>query len=323
MKLGWIKYLLHSIVLLVIGGILLFFINLGYSYSWTGFAEFTPTNPDTVPSKTLWDWMELLVVPLVLALGAFILNRSEKNIERQNIEARAELEREIATDRQHEAALQTYFDRMSELLLKEKLRTTENVEVRDVARTRTISIMRVMDAKRNKLIIQFLTEAKLITDENSIFNRANMSEMNLQNLDLENVYLQGANLEHANLEYTKLRGANLTLSNLTLANLLSANLEDATLERAKLSYANLSYANLQYANLTRAKLDDVRLQHANLCYANLQGATLEHANLTNTLLGGANLEGANLTSVENISDYELNSVESLKDATMPNGIKYK
>ena len=76
--------------------------------------------------KTLWDWMELLIIPLFLAGGAFFLNRSEKEIERQTVENHAKLEREIAIDRQQVDALQSYLDRMANLLLIDKLRTTKN-----------------------------------------------------------------------------------------------------------------------------------------------------------------------------------------------------
>src|SRR5215211_3280317 len=88
-------------------------------------------------AKTLWDWMELLVVPLFLAGGALYLQRSERAVER-----------EIAIDRQQEAALQSYLDRMAELLLKEKLRTSKNKEVRDVAKIRTFSVLFGLDERR-------------------------------------------------------------------------------------------------------------------------------------------------------------------------------
>lgn len=78
--------------------------------------------------------MDLLIVPLVLAGGALYLNRLERNTEREN-----------ATNRQQEEALQVYIDRVSELLLKEKLRTIDIQELRDLARTRTLSILRVLD----------------------------------------------------------------------------------------------------------------------------------------------------------------------------------
>ena len=135
---------------------------------------------------------------IFLAGGAIILNRSERAVERQIAEDRtkedrklaedrAKLDREIATDRQQEAALQAYIDRISELLLKEKLLTTKTEEVRDVARTRTLSVIRWLDTRRSNFVVQFLREANLITNENSILNRANMKGMNLQGLDLSQV----------------------------------------------------------------------------------------------------------------------------------------
>ncbi len=110
---------------------------------------------------------------LVLAGGALYLNRSERNTECEN-----------ATDRQQEAALQVYIDRMSELLLKEKLRTTDIQEVRDLARTRTLSILRVLDKRRSNLVFQFLREANLVDTPTSIFANANMMDTDLQGLNL-------------------------------------------------------------------------------------------------------------------------------------------
>jgi Pentapeptide repeats (8 copies) len=233
-----LKYLLISSTVIAVATALTWIVLQGYSFPWTGFGDFTKPDDKFVRGKTLWDWIELFIIPLVGSFVIFLLNRSERldenrraetraAVERQRTEEREKFEREIATDRQHEAALQTYFDRMSELLLKEKLRTTEAEEVRDVARTRTISIMRVLDTKRNNLILQFLREAKLITGEKSLFNYANMSGMILESLNLFGVYLvkadlQGANLANANLMGAWLQGADLSGANLLGANLLGA-----------------------------------------------------------------------------------------------------
>jgi len=307
MKSTWKKYLLYSAYLLIGIGILYGLSKLilaGYSVSWTGFGESTLSNGNIVGEKTLWDWMELLIIPLVLALGAFFLNRSERATERDTAEKRSELEREIAKDRQQEAALQTYFDRMSDLLLKEKLRTTKKKEVRDVARTRTISILRALDTERSNLVINFLREARVVTEKNSILNKADLKSMNLRNLDLQNVYLQGASLEQANLERAKLWDVNLQdailvyaslqHAQLWAANLQGANLQWANLQGASLQRANLKGAILVYASLQMSVLHDADLQAAYLEQANLEGAYLERANLEGAYLQQANLEGANL-----------------------------
>jgi len=136
MKKGWKtfwpgirKSIVVGLIVFLIAQAVLFF----YTIPESGFS-----------GKTLWDWMELLLIPMLLAAGAFSLNRSERVSERRRIEertkedrklaeGRAKLEREITTDRQQEAALQAYLDRMADLLLKENLRTGENKDIRDIA----------------------------------------------------------------------------------------------------------------------------------------------------------------------------------------------
>jgi uncharacterized protein YjbI with pentapeptide repeats len=275
--------------------------------------------------KSLWNWMELLIIPLFLVLGAFYLESSQRAVEHkiatarieedrqlaeQRIsedqwlaEKRAKLEREIAADRQQEAAFQTYLDRMGELLLEKKLRTTKVEEVRDLARTRTISVMRVLDPKRNNLVIQFLREAKLIFEENSILKGANLESVNLKGANLKELNLQGADLQKAYLRGAHLVGANLQ----------NANLQDAYLESAYLDGQHLEGVNLQDARLQFAKLVGAHLERANLRGANLRGAHLRDAHLE-----GADLRGANLKEAK-VSDEQLATTILLKGATMPDG----
>lgn len=296
MKSRWKTYLLYT-SLIIIGGGLLFILAETIKAKNTGFE-----------TKTLWDWMELLIIPLVLAIGAFFLQRSERAVERETAEKRADLEREIAKDHQQEAALQAYLDHMSELLLKEKLRTTENQEVRGVARTRTVSVMRVLDTKRNDLVIQFLREAKLVIDENSILNGAFMEGMNLQGLYLAHVFLQGAILDEANLQ-----GAILDEADLQGANLGDANMQEASLQSANLALADLWGANLQEAILGGANMQKASLQSANLTLAKMLDVDLREANLLEAELKLASLKGARIT-YEQLAD-----VKSLKGATLPDG----
>lgn len=284
MKPGWGRYALYSGLVLLVGGFL---------YALVGAVI---TNNTGFETKTLWDWMELLIVPSVLAGGAFFLNRSERNTER-----------EIANERQQDLALQTYIDRMSELLLKEKLRTTRKTEVHNVARTRTLSIMRLLDTKRNNIVVQFLREAELITDNKSIFIEASMQEMNLGYLNLHFTKIQGAQLGNADLHGVQLEDADLQ----------DANLFHVNFQNARLSGANLQDTNLQSANLQSANLSGANLQGAFLADANLQGAQLRRAKLQGAYLNNANLQG-----VKNLTEEQLASVKSLRGATMPDGTRH-
>src|SRR5260221_135175 len=78
---------------------------------WSGFQD-----------KTLWNVLELLIVPSVLAIAALIFN--------QQLQIREDA---VENDRQREGALQNYLDKMTELLLEKELRLSENdSEVRAV-----------------------------------------------------------------------------------------------------------------------------------------------------------------------------------------------
>jgi hypothetical protein len=100
-------------------------------------------------TELLWRWLELLIIPVVLAAGAFWFNRQERRAQnvmetrrQESEQALAREEREndryIAEDRAREEALQWYLDRMQELILDKGLRTSEeDAEIRTVAWART------------------------------------------------------------------------------------------------------------------------------------------------------------------------------------------
>lgn len=263
------------ILLVVIWSIL-----VGYSVEWTGFGDFTTPSGEFIRGKTIWDWFELLIIPLSLLIGGYLLNRSERALERKIAderikedrkiaEDRTKLERELAIDGQQESALQIYLDRMSDLLIHEGLQTRNEESTRNVARTYTLNVLRRLDGNRKGQILQFLYEANLISTTNAV------------------VDLHDANLINANLMFAELPHANLEHTNLTSANLEHANLSDANLEHAYLRKADLKLANLNRANLMHAELSD-----ADLRGADLEGALLGNCNLRNANLDGVDFSGA-------------------------------
>jgi uncharacterized protein YjbI with pentapeptide repeats len=289
-------------------------------------------------AKTMWDWMELLLMPLVLAGGALLLTRSRRRMERQRAEANASVERDIATDHQKEEALQAYFDRMADLLLKEKLSRFSPEDVRAVARIRTLTVLRGLDPRRKGLVLLFLKDSGLIDREAVIdlcaadlngtssafasLGRVNLSEANLSEADL-----QGANLGKSYLSGTNLRRANLAGANLAGADLFEANLSGADLSYAKLNGANLNGADLRGCRLNEANLSDADLSGVNLCVGDLIRANLRGANLGGARLAGADLSEADLSQADlsgtQLTKTDLEKVKSLDGATLPDGTKHE
>ena len=216
-------------------GLLVIFIGGYYfNWTWTGFGSYIDVDGKLKPAKTLWDWMQLLIVPSVLAgaaLGFNVMNsRTQEN---------------ITDDNQRETALQAYFDKMSELLLHKGLRTSrKNAEVRSVARTRTISVLRALDKERKSLLIQFLQESQLINTTNTIIYLwdADLSDIDLNEVILSHVDLSFVNLSGASLVSADLRGAFLRETDLTDANLKGADLTGANLNKARVTIKQLDTA---------------------------------------------------------------------------------
>ena len=158
-------------------------------------------------------------------------------------ELRNQTERDIASDNQHETALQDYIDKLSELLLHEKLRkSAPEDEVCKIAHVRTLTVLPRLDKERKRSVLQFLHESGLIDKDKRIID---------------------------------LRGADLSG-----ANLIAAYLNEADLSRAILSEADLSGAYLDEANLGGAYLRGAILRGSYLHGANLRGANLHEANWT-------------------------------------------
>jgi len=254
--LGFPKY--WGVILVIIAVGLLFWVGYGVYVQgrgwadWTGFGEYTSPNADYHPAKTLWDWLDLLIIPIVLAIGAWWLNKTEREAEREAAEKRAETDREIALDRQRQATLQAYYDRMTDLLLEKNLRNAqENDPVRDVARTQTLATLPSLDGARKGQIVQFLYEADLI------YGILTLERADLREADLGVAYLREADLSGANLREVNLSGAYMPKADLSWATLSGADLREADLSGANLREADLSGADLREASLSEANLERV------------------------------------------------------------------
>jgi uncharacterized protein YjbI with pentapeptide repeats len=273
--------------------------------AWTGFDTYT-LKEGQHPAKTLWDLLELLIIPVVLAVGAYLLNRSERRNEQK-----------ISDDRLAEAALQNYLDKMTELLLSHGLReSAPDAEVRHVARSRTLSILRTLDPGRKLASFRFLFEAELIESDQPVVSlqQADLRKINLDFIKLERVNLCSADLTEASLVGTVLNEAYLHGATLFAANLQWAELKRADLRYAIMNRTNLIAADLTGAFLTKTLLGYADLRNAKLCDAELIGANLGNAKLENADLSGAQLKGAFLLKSK-LADADISGAD-FTDATV-------
>jgi uncharacterized protein YjbI with pentapeptide repeats len=292
---------------------------------WTGFR-----------GKTVWDWLQLLIVPLVLAgVGLwFTMNQDAR-------------QQQIEDQRAQDAALQAYLDQMSELILQRNLLESEWADpTHTLAQARTSTAILRLDSEHNESVTRFLTDTGLsgywewprsgeapvslligidlqnAQLSNADLRGADLSDANLRDADLSNANLPEAYLSRADLRDTDLSGAYLSGAELSDANLNGADLEGADLGQATLEGADMNYANLSGAYLTLTHLRQADLKQADLSGADLSGADLYDPNWVKASLSGADLSGANLSDAE-VTRQQLDQAVSLTGATMPNGQKYE
>jgi uncharacterized protein YjbI with pentapeptide repeats len=217
---------------------------------------------------TLWDWLELLIVPAALTGSAIWFNWAQRQRELTLEERRANASRSIEERRSQDAALRSYLDQMSQLLIEQNLRSSQpDDEVRTLARARTLTVLWGLGPDHKRDLLQFLYEAGLINKGRPI------------------ITLDGANLMHGNL-----KGANLLGADLSGSHLLGADLSSASLIRTDLSGAYLRNASLDGTFLIGADLSGADLSDADLSDADLSDANVSEEQLSSCLsLRGAKM----------------------------------
>jgi uncharacterized protein YjbI with pentapeptide repeats len=335
LKLGlWLSCILLALLLVMM------LIRSGYTHPWTGFGR-SKVSGEVQPDKTLWDWLQLLIVPIVLALIGYLFSLSQNQATER-----------ATQERGRDEALQAYLDKMAELLIDGNIheKADQYDSTRITARARTLAVLRRLDGKRKRTVLLFLREARLINRYDFLdpekwgdvryyahyvgLEDADLSEADLDGARListsgtEPISLKGAYLKGAKLSRANLRGSELRNANLSGADLSGADLEPTSLTPVDLSDADLSRVNLRGAKLRNANLSGADLKSADLSRANLSRANLSDVDLSGAYLAAANLGGAYKLhddgSRQVVTNEELGAQAAfLAGATMPDGQKYE
>jgi len=226
--------------------------------------------------QTLFNWLQLVIIPVTLAVGAYLFSRVQSRSDQL-----------IAANHEEELLLQGYMDAMSELILEKRLSsatgdTQEDKDLRNIARSRTLITLRGLvtpnpdgNNRRRGSLLRFLFETELIDKNNLLID------------------LKKANFEVAYARKFTLKSANLERADFYKACLRKANLREANLKRAYLVRADLRGTDLRGAILIRANFRETIFGRSNENDTDKKVTDLRGADLT----GAKNLAGANLKGV--------------------------
>ena len=158
------------------------------------------------PAKTLWDWLQLLIVPVILIAAVTLWNK-----------AQTARDKRAADQARQDATLRAYLGQMSGLILNRELLTADTSSedgkaVRTLARTLTLTMLRRLDEGRKAEVVQFLYESRLLRTSNQLPRkdpRVYLNGADLRGVELDGAQLGRAHLGEANLALAFLGGANL------------------------------------------------------------------------------------------------------------------
>ena len=192
------------------------------------------------PGKTVSEWLAwgaqiLTPLALIVPIIALIVGINQFKLQQSDSAAQS-------LDQQRQTTLDTYLDRVQDLLLKDNFYT--NNDAKALVAARTFTVLRYLDGSRKAYLIRFLYDVYLmgyadssgvhppiinvygfdlssadfatatsppnlrgvVLNSDNLYG-ANLSEVDLRQADLGNAYLQGANLQGAKLEGANLKGA--------------------------------------------------------------------------------------------------------------------
>jgi hypothetical protein len=221
---------------------------------WTGFGKRgweKSSDREVQPSKTLWDWLQLLIVPAILVGIAYAYNASQASREHGREDRRILEDRGLARAAAQDAALLAYFAQEGDLILKRQLLASSPAA--ELARTMTLATVHRLDGTRKAEIIRFLFEAHLLGRSGLVLD---LAEADLRRLDLAHAHVPAdISLRAANLRGARFDGTRLISTDFSNADLQGASFRGALLGGVDFSGANLSGAVFDRASMGGAASD--------------------------------------------------------------------
>lgn len=291
----WIKMSL-SVVLFSLSILIVIIISNWISnFKWSGFQK-----------KSFWDWLQLLIVPLMLAFGAFYLNY-----------ASGQRDNQLAEERKQQEILKDYFSKMQTLILAEKTVQKSNNKPTDspslnqyqpklspesqaIAKALTFAVLDELDGKRKGKVISYLADSKLIIEDPILKSK---SEINLEHANLKEIELRDVVMP-----FVKINNADMTKAKLTNVDLSNSDLADSNLSKATLKDVKLGDAEVYHVDFTETTLTDVDFSNTNLNNSNFDSATLDNI----TFSPFTSLDQACFNENPITEDMEKQGLESLK-----------
>jgi len=265
----WLRGILPLLLLLLIIANVAIVSNWISNFKWSGFQK-----------KSFWDWLQLLIVPLMLALGAFYLNSAADFRDSQ-----------IAQERKQQEILTDYFSKMQGLIVEtKKSKQTPGskesnseerllLEFRPTAKALTLSVLEQLDGKRKGKVITYLAESQLITvDNNKLYSQP---EINLYGANLAGMVLNDVD----QVETVNKRRLGVAIT--------GADMTDSTIKNVRLFVGS----QLRESKFIQANLTDVYFTNADMQGVQFIKSQMTGVDFSNTILSNTRFDNVETTKI--------------------------
>lgn len=293
--------------------------------------------------KPLWDWLTLILVPLLVPIivgyGIWWLDKQEDERNKQNVARREEELQHRNFEQKSQETFQTFLDAMNQLLLEyhTDLFSTKH-PARKIAQGRTKHALLILNSGWRIQLLQFLKDTELIivpdkpTDSESeelvgLFNaidlhhyRFRRDELNQSDfrhikakyyrffdLNMNQVSMDHAQMENARIYRCRMNESDLSNANMAKVKIFRTKLNDGNFKQVILEQAVLGTVELEEADFSGARLADACFKSVNLRSANFSQADLSRSYMRNVDLTGANFSFARLQG----SDFDDSTIQTL------------
>ncbi len=279
-----------------------------YEVKWTGFVQDEFPKSETIEYhqyKTLWDWLQVVGLPLSIAVLGLWVNYGLKQRDES---------RQLAASQAD--ALRSYYEILSGLVTSGQP-TDDSALVarrRGLLRAVTLMTLRQVDADGKSAVVQFLTETNIagLTHsqhfvQNIIADRHTSNDLDEYTIALDGADLSYGNYRHVKFDNVSLCGVIFTGCNLDFVSLRGASIDNSDLpskinlvhkiQNGMHRFVKLTNVDLSCCDLSRCVFSSLDLSGANLSNSILYGASFENSNLSGANLLGASCEYVDFDSV--------------------------
>lgn len=282
----WKKACLVSVFFVSFAGI----IALGYQIKWMGFA-----------GKTLWDWLEIAVVPIFIAGSVFFFDFIQKRNDilssQRELENQKELSREQFSRDQFDSFLSYFQDYGG------RLRDGAGTHEAQVIKFKTRAMFRTMSAFWIGEVFDFLSQSSIVRVIPDIFDENEFKEVNISHAALRNVSMKDVRFFDCTAQQVVLSGGIFRTVLFNGTRISGGNFSNASFRNVR--FDNCDLTGLQCNSIVMASTDFlncilVRGRFSNGIFQSclLQGVTLDFANIDGAAIRNINLRKCSLISTD-------------------------